>query len=141
MDHSPKASGVVPGLMSSTPFNGQRHLRNGVGPTPAGVLTCWLVVPPNYHHSAEWIYGDCPKFCGEDTASCILARPWGFENTLQGETWPFLYPTQGMCLSNATTVRPRTHPSRYRGPQYHPIQILSTRTRHPYLVVKIKIYI
>ena len=46
-----------------------------------------------------------------------------------------------MCLSNVTLVRPRAHPSRYRGPQYHPIQILSTRTRHPYLVVKIKIIV
>ena len=51
--------------------------------------------------------------------SSILARPWGVANTLQGETWPFLYPTQGMCPPDATTFKPGSHPSRYRGPRYH----------------------
>ena len=64
----------------------------------------------------EDLWGTASSQVREDTASSILARPRGVENTLQGETWPFLYPTQGMYPPDATPVRLGIHPSRYRGP-------------------------
>ena len=83
-------------------------------------------------HNQGGFVGWCPKLHEGGYRFRILARPRGVENTLQGETWPFLYPTQGMYPPDATTVKPGLHPSRYRGPRYHQIRILSIRTRHPY---------
>ena len=111
-----------------------RQFRNVVGPTPVGALTCWLVVLPELPPllGVDFV-GYYPNLYGGYRFR-ILAQPREVENFLQGETWPFLYHMQGMCPSDAITVKPGSHPSRYLDPRYHKTRIQSTRTRHLYFI-------
>ena len=87
------------------PIQWARAVEERVGTYSSRGTLLLLVVPlelPPLRRVDLW---DCPSSLGV-TASYILARPWGVENTLQGETWPFLYPTQGMCPPDASPSSP-----------------------------------
>ena len=132
---------VTPELTSPTPFNGQAAMQEHGGTySSRGTHLPTDSSPELPPLRIVDLWGNGPTSMGGNRFR-IFAQPRGVENTLQGETWPFLYPTQGMCPSFATLVKPGSHPSRYRGPQYHQCRNLSTRIRHPLLMVtKINIF-